>query len=303
MKKAVKKYQEHQSELNEKNSPNKKFVRKPVKVEEDHKIKQVNYLKRGEGIQPGMGSYEKYAKIEHEYRQKFNISNSKPDLHEDSENVQTVRVRNRQGHYEMIKLLQNDTIHSKNKGRNSDLKEQRKTTDDYYTAKQATKKLAKLIKYKEEKLKREQEQLEIEKKMRQEEEKSRHISPEQRQYNESLKKKVEEWRSQREEEEKRKHDQEQQELKRREEEDQRKQEYFSQQKQKIDQYKKELRHKNSETLDLLKSTNSAKELGMLKKLKEEEILEKIDLENEYRLPQIVRTIQMMEEEKQICERF
>ena len=63
----------------------------------------------------------------------------------------------------MMKLKDDETIHQNSKTQKNQGKSQSNSRTTYYDVKSATKKLAKLMKYKEEKLKREQERLEIEK--------------------------------------------------------------------------------------------------------------------------------------------
>ena len=53
-------------------------------------------------------------------------------------------------------------------------------------------------------------------------------------------------------------------------------------------------------MEILRTTNSLKELGSLRQLKDPQKLSKIDLKNEYHLPQIIRSIEMIEEEKKVC---
>ena len=46
-----------------------------------------------------------------------------------------------------------------------------------------------------------------------------------------------------------------------------------------------------------------KKLGPLHQLKDPELIQRIDFGNDYHLPQIVKTIEMVEEEKCVCQRF
>lgn len=89
----------------------------------------------------------------------------------------------------------------------------------------------------------------------------------------------------------------------RQEEEKAKLQHYEELKNKIAEYKQDLRKKNNETLQVLKTTRSEKKLGPLAPLKNPTVLEKIDFGNEYHLPQIVRTVEMMEEEKKVCERY
>lgn len=122
-------------------------------------------------------------------------------------------------------------------------------------------------------------------------------------HNEKLKKKVDEWRSQRDEKERKQREQQETEEKKRIEEEKTKEQHYEQQKQKIAEYRQQLRQKNNETLQFLRTVKSEKQLGPLKHLKDPSVIEKIDLANDYHLPLIVKTVEMMEEEKHICERF
>lgn len=132
------------------------------------------------------------------------------------------------------------------------------------------------------------------------EEQDRKMTDKQKKYNEDLRKKVDEWRAKKDEEDRQKEQQLENDYKHRQEEEKAKQDKYEEQRMQIEEYKKQLRDKNRDTLQKIKDNRP---MGPLNKLKDETVLEKIDLGNDYHLPQIVRTIEMVEEEKQICERF
>lgn len=121
--------------------------------------------------------------------------------------------------------------------------------------------------------------------------------------NEKLKKQLEEWQSKKDEEDRKQQEQEKLLEQQRQEEEKAKVQHYEELKNKIAEYKQDLRKKNNETLQILKTARSEKKLGPLAPLKNPSVLEKIDLGNEYHLPQIVRTVEMMEEEKQVCQRY
>jgi len=64
-----------------------------------------------------------------------------------------------------------------------------------------------------------------------------------------------------------------------------------------------LHDKNTKILQFLSTTTSEKKLGKLKPLKDPGVIERVDFGNDYHLPQIIRSIEMMEEEQKVCERF
>ena len=114
---------------------------------------------------------------------------------------------------------------------------------------------------------------------------------------------MEEWKKKKEEEEAKNEERRKKEEEKRKQRQKSQEEYFSKQKNKISEYREELHQKNTELLQFLSTTKSEKKLGALKYLKNPGVIEKIDFGNEYHLPQIVRTVEMMENEKKICDRF
>lgn len=115
-----------------------------------------DFLKKGDGIQPGTGIFTNPSK-EHKIREDKNLHNQLMHDYVNFTGTQTVRIRKGPGKYEIKQVAKGSSILE------SDA-EQRKRQQQKEDRERAVQ-LAKLMKYKEEKLKQEQEQLEFERKM------------------------------------------------------------------------------------------------------------------------------------------
>ena len=112
-----------------------------------------------------------------------------------SHQAQTVRIRKGPGKYELRTVREGATL--------KEDEEQERIKRQQKEDKQRSIQLAKLMKYKEEKLQRDQERLEYEKLQKErEQKKERKMMEKQNKHNDEIKKKLEEWHSKREEDEK-----------------------------------------------------------------------------------------------------
>lgn len=98
-----------------------------------------------------------------EHSQQYNQTARVHTKEDESNPMQTVRVRNRKGGYDQMKVSRNMPI---KQGSQTARTHDKSQAGSYHDVKSATKKLAQLMRYKEEKLKREQEKLEEEKRQR-----------------------------------------------------------------------------------------------------------------------------------------
>ena len=121
----------------------------------------------------------------------------------------------------------------------------------------------------------------------------------QNKHNEGLKKKIESWNQKKEEEEKKKAERDKKAEEKRKQRDKAEEEHFQKQRNKIAEYRQELHDKNTKILQFLSTTTSEKKLGKLKPLKDPGVIERVDFGNDYHLPQIIRSIEMMEEEQKV----
>jgi hypothetical protein len=259
------------------------------------KMVHKDFLKKGEGIQPGYGVYTSPEKLVKVYEQKYMHKQVMQD-YEQCGGPQKIRIQRGPGKYEVITVTPGMTLHEHDQ---DTLKKQQHRED-----KERSKQLAQLMKYKEEKLMRNQEMLEYEKKQRERERKyEQKMLEKQNKHSEKLKKQLDEWGKQREEKDRKQEEEEESKYQKQQEGDKAKDQYFENQKKVISEYKQDLHKKNTELLQFLSTTKSAKKLGNLKLLKDSKMIEKIDFSNDYHLPQIVRAVEMLDKKQNVCERF